>query len=163
MKYIYSVDQARGQDGWMLAKRERGQYPAPLDRICFVNKGLYGTEKNDLRTCLFSSTEKEASSNAKVMASFRFFFWFFCSIPTEKSQKITDNILRKKTFVLRLGLRRNVIAGTKWAFPSGLYPSILPTWVANQSVGLGSSCPLARGACHIITIKAAYCKNVEIV
>ena len=79
MKYIYSVDQARGQDGWMLAKRERGQYPAPLDRICFVNKGLYGTEKNDLRTCLFSSTEKEASSNAKVMARFRFFFGF--SVP----------------------------------------------------------------------------------
>ena len=47
------------------AKRERGQYPAILTKLAWLIKDLlYGiktTEKNDLRTCLFSSTEKEMS------------------------------------------------------------------------------------------------------
>ena len=79
-KYIYTTDQARGQDGWILAefsfcvfmdrdevevhknaaKRERGQYPAILTELDLLY-GIKSTEKNDLRTCLFSSTEKEAS------------------------------------------------------------------------------------------------------
>ena len=82
--YVYIIDQARGQDGWILAefsfcvfmdrdevevhknvKRERGQYPAILtDLVWSIKDLLYGiksTEKNDFRTCLFSSTEKEPS------------------------------------------------------------------------------------------------------
>ena len=82
--YIYIIDQARGQDGWMLAefsfcvlidwdevevhksaKRERGQYPAILTELAWSIKdllyGIKSTEKYDFRTCLFSSTEKEAS------------------------------------------------------------------------------------------------------
>ena len=82
--YVYIIDQARGQDGWILAefsffvfmdrdevevhkneKRERGQYSAILTELAWSIKDLlYGTkstEKNDLRTCLFSSTEKEPS------------------------------------------------------------------------------------------------------
>ena len=47
------------------AKREFGQYPAVLTELAWSIKDLlYGikkTEKNDLRTCLFSSNEKEAS------------------------------------------------------------------------------------------------------
>ena len=69
--YVYIIDQARGQDGWILAefsfcvfmdrdevevhkiaKRERGQYPAILTGLAW---------SNDLRTCLFSSTKKETS------------------------------------------------------------------------------------------------------
>ena len=46
-------------------KRERGQYPAILTELAWsIKELLYGiksTEKNDLRTCLFSSTEKEPS------------------------------------------------------------------------------------------------------
>ena len=80
--YVYIIDQARGQDGWILAefsfcvfmdrdevevhknaKRERGQYLAILNELAWSIKNLlYGiksTEKNDLRTSLFSSTEKE--------------------------------------------------------------------------------------------------------
>ena len=76
--------QARGQDGWILAsfsfcvfmdrdevevhknvKRERGQYPAILTELAWSIKdllyGIKSSEKNDLRTCLFSSTEKEPS------------------------------------------------------------------------------------------------------
>ena len=76
--------QARGQDGWILAEfslcafrdrdevevhqnanRERGQYPAILTELAWSIKdllyGIKSTEKNDLRTCLFSSTEKETS------------------------------------------------------------------------------------------------------
>ena len=52
------------------AKREPGQYPAILTELAwFIKDLLYGivsssiktTEKNDLRTCLFSSTEKETN------------------------------------------------------------------------------------------------------
>ena len=83
-RYVYIIDQARRQDGWILAefsfcvfmdrnevevhknaKRERGQYPAILTELAWSIKDLlYGiklTEKNDLRNCLFSSKEKETS------------------------------------------------------------------------------------------------------
>ena len=47
------------------AKRERGQYPAILTELAWSIKdllyGIKSAEKNDLRTCLFSSTEKEPS------------------------------------------------------------------------------------------------------
>ena len=47
--------------GWILA----GQYPAILTELAWSIKdllyGIKSTQKNDLRTCLFSSTEKEAS------------------------------------------------------------------------------------------------------
>ena len=82
--YVYIIDQAQGQDGWILAefsfcvfmdrdevevhknvKRERGQYPVILTELAWSIKdllyGIKSTEKNDLRTCLFSSTEKEPS------------------------------------------------------------------------------------------------------
>ena len=46
-------------------KRERGQYPAILTELAWSIKdllyGIKSTEKNDLRTCLFSSTEKGPS------------------------------------------------------------------------------------------------------
>ena len=46
-------------------KRERGKYPAILTELDWsIKDSLYGiksTEKNDLRTSLFSSTEKETS------------------------------------------------------------------------------------------------------
>ena len=83
-RYVYIIDQVRGQDGWILvefsfcvfmdrdevevhenAKRERGQYPAILTELAWSIKdllyGIKSAEKNDLRTCLFSSTEKEPS------------------------------------------------------------------------------------------------------
>ena len=81
---MYILYQARGQDGWILAefsfcifmdraevevhknvKRELGQYPAILTELAWSIKdllyGIKSAEKNDLRTCLFSSTEKETS------------------------------------------------------------------------------------------------------
>ena len=46
-------------------KRELGQYPAILTELAWSIKdllyGIKSAEKNDLRTCLFSSTEKETS------------------------------------------------------------------------------------------------------
>ena len=82
VRYVYIIDQVRGQDGWILAefsfcvfmdrdevevhknvKRERGQYPAILTELAWSIKDLLydmkSTEKSDLRTSLFSSTEKE--------------------------------------------------------------------------------------------------------
>ena len=85
--YVYIIDQAQGQDGWILAKfsfcvfmdrdevevhiktqkKNQGQYPAILTELAWSIKGLlYGirsTEKKYLRTCLFFSTE-----NPTVMA-----------------------------------------------------------------------------------------------
>ena len=81
---VYIIDQARGQDGWILAefsfcvfidrdevkvhknaKRERSQYPAILTELAWSIKdllyGIKSSEKNDLCTCLFLSTEKETS------------------------------------------------------------------------------------------------------
>ena len=57
---------------------------------------------------------------------------------TENLFTVTENILRKKTFIQLLGLRQNVIAGTKWAILSEQYHSILPARVANHSAGFGS-------------------------
>ena len=59
---------------------------------------------------------------------------------TENLFTVTENILRKKTFIQLLGLRQNVIAGTKWAILSEQYHSILPARVANHSAGFGSFC-----------------------
>ena len=81
---VYIIDQARGQDGWLLAefsfcvfmdrdkvevhkdaKGERGQYPAILTELAWSIKdllyGIKSTQKNDLCTCLFSRNEKETS------------------------------------------------------------------------------------------------------
>ena len=73
---VYIIEQARSQDDWILTKfsfsvlmdrdEERTRpISSYLSRTCLVNKGLlYGIknfEKNYLCTCLFSSTEKEAS------------------------------------------------------------------------------------------------------
>ena len=75
MQYVYIIDQARGQDGWILAKfsccifmdrdevavhknvkRERGQYAAILTELAWsINDLLYGIK----------STEKML--NAKVI------------------------------------------------------------------------------------------------
>ena len=80
--YIHILDQARGQDGWILAEFsfcvfmdrdevevnkhvKRGQYPAILTELAWSIKdllyGIKSTEKNYLRACLFSSSEKEPS------------------------------------------------------------------------------------------------------
>ena len=66
------IDQARGQDGWILAEfsfcvfMDRDEVEVhknvKRERAWSIKDLLYGiksTEKNDLRTCLFSSTEKE--------------------------------------------------------------------------------------------------------
>ena len=59
---------------------------------------------------------------------------------TENLFIVTENILRKKIFIQLLGLRQNVIAGTKWAILSEQYHSILSARVANHSAGFGSFC-----------------------
>jgi len=102
-----------------IAKRELGQYPVIFTELAWSIKDLlYGTKKhwkNYLRTCLFSSTEKEASYLQKCWRVS--IFSFSSSIPTEKSQKILLSsrkiFLRKKTFVQPFGIWRNFIVGTK--------------------------------------------------
>ena len=68
--YVYIIDQARGQDGWILAKfpfgffmdrdeveihkkakRERGQYPAILTELAWSIKDLlYGIKSTEKET-----------------------------------------------------------------------------------------------------------------
>lgn len=141
--HTYSIDQARVQDGWILAKRERGQYPAPLDRICFVKKGLYGTEKMIFVIVYLRALKRRP---VRIQKWWRVLVFFAFPVPYRQRNHRKSRIIfyEKKTFVLRLRLRRNVIAGTKLAFPSGLYPSILAAWVANQSAGFALYCPLSE-------------------
>ena len=65
-QYVYIVDQARDQDGWILAEfsfcvfMDRDEIFTELAwSIKDLLHGIKSTEKNDRRTCLFSSTEKE--------------------------------------------------------------------------------------------------------
>ena len=51
---------------------------------------------------------------------------------------------REENFRHPLGVRRNVIVGTKRAIPSGQYRSILAARVGNHGAEFGSSCPLAK-------------------
>ena len=163
--YMYIIDQARGQDGWILAefslcvfmdrddaevhkdaKRELGQHPAILTELAWSIKDLlYGTERMFFVLVYFRALKRKPvickSDNA---------FRFSRSLVPSR-QKIaenlftaTENILRKKTFVHPLGLRRNVIAATKRAISSEQYRSILAARVANHSARFGSSCPLAE-------------------
>ena len=118
--YICVIDQARGQGGWILAKfsfcifMDRDEVEVhknanikPSWSIKDLLYGIKNTKKNDLRTCLFSSTEKEASYMQKwcfVFFQFSFsmtpsVFSFSSSIPTEKSQKIF--LMPRKTFCKR--------------------------------------------------------------
>ena len=132
---------------YIYAKRERGQYLAILTELAWSIKdllyGLKSTEKMTFVLVCFRALKRKPVI-CKIDNAFR----FSSSIPTEKSQKslftVTENILRKKTFVHPPGPRRNVVAGTKRAIPSGQYRSILPARVANHSAGFGSSCPLAE-------------------
>lgn len=106
-QYVYIIDQARGQDGWILAefsfcvfmdrdevevhknvKRERGQYPAILTELAWSIKdllyGIKSTEKNDLRTCLFSTFLFSLFSLSLTLSVFP----FSGSSKTKKSQKV---------------------------------------------------------------------------
>ena len=54
-------------------KRKGGQYTAILTELAWSIKdllyGIKSSEKNDLCTCLFLSTEKEPFTNPKVIAN----------------------------------------------------------------------------------------------
>ena len=164
---MYIIDQARGQDCWILAessfcvfmdrdeveihknaKRERGQCPAILTELAWSIKDLFygikGTEKM-IFVLVYVRALKRKPVIYKSDNAFRLFRFLVHPAReiTENLSTITENILRKKTFVHPLGLRRNVVAGTKRAIPSGQYGSILPARVANHSTAFGSSCPLA--------------------
>ena len=143
LQYVYIIDQARGRDDWILAeftfcvfndrdevgvlkdaKRERGQYPAILTELAWSIKdllyGIKSTEKMIFVLVYFGALKRKPVICKRDNA-----FWFSrFLVPSQqknhrKSFSVTENILRKKTFVHPLGLRRNVIAGTKRAIPSG--------------------------------------------
>ena len=107
--------------------------------------GIKGTEKMIFVIVYFRALKRKPVI-CKSDNAFRFSRFLVPSRPRNhrKSFTVTENILRKKTFVHPRGLQRNVVAGTKRVIPSGQYRSILPSRVANHSAVFGSSCPLAQ-------------------
>ena len=60
--YVYIIHQAQGQDGCILAEFSFCVFMDRDEAAWSIKDLLHGiktTEKNDLRTCLFSSTENE--------------------------------------------------------------------------------------------------------
>ena len=138
------------------AKRERGQYPAILTELALSIKdllyGIKNSEKMIFVLVYFRPLKrKPVICKSDVLLSLFSFslalsvFSFSSSIReiTKSLFTATANILQKKTFVHPLGLRRNFIAGTKRAIPSGQYRPSLPARVAS---------PLAELAIIIIII-----------
>ena len=72
---------------------------------------------------------------------------------TENLFTVTENILRKKTFIQLLGLGQNVIAGTKWTILNEQYHSILPARVANHSARFGSFCRSPSLPCNKLSYR----------
>ena len=126
---MYIIDQAQGQDGWMLAefcfcifmdldfvpvhknaKREQCQYPAILTELAWSIKDLlYGMKSTE--KMIFVLVYFRALKSKPVMCKsdnvFRFSRFLVPSDReiTENLFTVTENILRKKTFVHSLGLR----------------------------------------------------------
>ena len=141
--HVCVIDQARGQNGWILAKLS---FCVFMDRD--EDKGFITWHKerwkNDLHTCLFLSTEKEAS----YLQKWCFFLcrWQFSHFLVPSRQRNHRNsfychwnttciiFLQKKPFVHPLGR----------ATSSRQYRPILPARVANQNIEFTSSCPLAE-------------------
>ena len=131
------------------AKRERGQYPAILTEIAWSIKDLLYSIKNTEKmifVLVYFRALKRKPVICKSDNAFRFSGVHPDRKITENLFSVTENQFAKEIFVHPLGLRRNVIAGTKRAIPSGQYRSILqlPARVANNSAGFSLSCPLAE-------------------
>ena len=127
------------------AKRERGRHPAILTELAWsIKDSLYGIKSTEkiIFVLVYFRALKRKPVMCKSDNAFRFSRFLVPS--TENLSTVTENILRKKTFISPLGLRRNVIAGRKRAIPSGQHRSILTARVANHSAGFVSSCPLAE-------------------
>ena len=131
------------------AKREQGQYPTILTELAWSIKdllyGIKSTEKMIFVLVYFRALKRKPVIRRSDDA-FRFSRFLVPSrqINHRKSFYCDGKYLRKKTFVHLLGLRRNFIAGTKRAIPSGQYRSILPARVANQNTEFAAYCPLAE-------------------
>ena len=112
------------------AKTELGQYPAILTELAWSIKdllyGIKSTEKNDLRICLFASTEKERE------------------ITKDLFTVAESNSCERKLSCTRLSFGEILFAGTKRAVPGGQYRSILPARVANQNTEFAAYCSLAE-------------------
>ena len=65
VQYVYIIDQVRGQDGWILVEFSFCVFMDRDEELAWSIKdllyGIKSAEKNDLRSCLFSTSEKELS------------------------------------------------------------------------------------------------------
>ena len=125
-----SIDQARVQDGWILAKFQIQIFKFKTN-FCLpvaVAKRIFKTRQH---FCFHSRCRS---------------FWF------HKDREITrilftiaeNNFGERKLSCTRLNFGEILFAGSKWAVPGGQYHSILPARVANQNTEFATYCPLAE-------------------
>ena len=173
---MYIIDQARGQDRWILAKfsfcifmdlnfisvhknakRERGQYLTIFTELAWSTKdllyGIKNTEKMILVLVYFRALKRKPvickSDNA-----------FQCShflIPPRQRNHRKIFLLSQKIFCRRklscthLDFDEMFLREQNRQSRVGSIAPILPARVANHSAGFGSSCPLA------VHNKESYC------
>ena len=131
------------------AKRERGQYLTILTELAWSIKDLlYGikTTEKMIFVFVYFRALKRKPVICKSDNAFRFSRFLVSSQQRNHRQIFYchGKYFAEENFRAPLGLRRDVIARTKRAIPSGQYRSILPARVANHSAGFGSSRPLAE-------------------
>ena len=142
-------------------KRIRRPVSSHLDRTSFVNKGFIIRNLNQF----FFRNTAGSPVQARCMAYLpsvrsrwldigQVLFCVFMDRDgvevhkhTKKEQGQYAAILTEQTWSIKdllYGFRGNFSCGTQRVVPSGQDSSIFPTWVANQSAGSDSSCPLAE-------------------
>ena len=170
---VYIIDQARSQDGWILAefsfcvfmdrdfvsvhknaKRELGQYPAILTELAWSIKdllyGIKSTEKMIFVLVYFRALKRKPVI-CKSDNAFRFSRFLVPSrqINHRKSFYCHGKYLRKKTFVHPLELWRKFICGNETGNP-GRAVSLHLARSGSQSEHRICRILPARGTCHII-------------
>ena len=135
-------------------------------RTSLVNKGFIVWHKehwkNDLRTCLFSSTEKEASYLQKWRRVS--VFSFSSSIPTEKLQKIfllSRKIFVKENFRAPASTSAKCYCGNKTGNPERALSLHLARSGSQSQRRIWFILP-ARGACQILKVFIPLCRCVEL-
>ena len=170
---VYIIDQARGQDGWILtefsfcvsmnrdevevhknAKRERAQYPATLTELAWSIKdllyGIKSTEKMIFVLVYFRAQErKPIICNSDNAVRFSRFLVPSRQTNHRKSFYCHGKYFAKENFSAPLEIWRNFICGNETGNP-GRAVSLHLARSGSQSEHRIHRILPARGACHIV-------------
>ena len=171
--YIYIIDQARGQDGWILAefsfcvfmdrnkvevhkdaKRERGQYPTILTELAWSIKdllyGIKSTEKMIFVLVYFRALKRKPVI-CKSDNAFRFSPFLVPSRPRNhrKSFYRHGKYFAKENFRVPAWTPAKRYCGNKTGNPERAVSLQLARSGSQSQRGIWSSCPLAELAIYI--------------